>query len=426
MSTYTFIKSHVLSTSAGAQWAELDVSTKIISNTFLLYRRVLVTVHNTVTDQDEVFDLNTYKASYGDYNDTLQQWLTVVMNGVTLVQVPPSEIPNYTLSQVLYSNLFRLRYKINKAIMGVGVPNNYSGYLPDLKITKDLYLSNVSKLDTHALVSVNGFIHNTASSEGVTNQIYVEEGAKSVDRCRANGIGMLSFADISPIKKIRIKPENIITNSATGRLYDQLSFSVELPNDLTTLDNKSYILVLGGYLIFIKDNVFFKQGDLSFSLNLQAIRYVDRILESDHFLDLSKLELPRYAQYNDGFNTSELLSNEVIKRYFTLSQSFLVVVDTPVLYTESITIKDCDIPGSFRTYTQPRYPLFVGHGRVAEYWHTKQNGYWEVNVTDPYLRNFILTQGPELTSGYITDQLDPTKPVASLKGHFLTISGVVR
>jgi hypothetical protein len=129
--------------------------------------------------------------------------------------------------------------------MGVGVPNNYSGYLPDLKITKDLYLSNVSKLDTHALVSVNGFIHNTASSEGVTNQIYVEEGAKSVDRCRANGIGMLSFADISPIKKIRIKPENIITNSASGRLYDQLSFSVELPNDLTTLDDKSYILVLG-------------------------------------------------------------------------------------------------------------------------------------------------------------------------------------
>ena len=78
MSTYTFIKSHVLSTSAGAQWTELDVSTKIISNTFLLYRRVLVTVRNTVTDQDEVFDLNTYKASYGDYNDTLQQWLTAL------------------------------------------------------------------------------------------------------------------------------------------------------------------------------------------------------------------------------------------------------------------------------------------------------------------------------------------------------------
>ena len=423
MSTYTFIKSHVLSTSAGAQWTELDVSTKIISNTFLLYRRVLVTVRNTVTDQDEVFDLNTYKASYGDYNDTLQQWLTVVMNGITLAQVPPSEIPNYTLSQVLYSNLFRLRYKINKAIMGVGVPNNYSGYLPDLKITKDLYLSNVSKLDTHALVSVNGFIHNTASSESATNQIYVEEGAKSVDRCRANGIGMLSFADISPIKKIRIKPENIITNSASGRLYDQLSFSVELPNGLTTLDDKSYILVLGGYLIFIKDNVFYRQGDLSFSLNLQAIRYVDRILESDHFLDLSKLQLPRYAQYNDGFNTSELLSNDVIRRYFTLSQSFLVVVDTPVLYTESITIKHCDMPGNFRTYTEPRYPLFVGYGRMAEYWHDSQIGYWDVHVTDAYLRNFILTQGPELTSGYITDQLDPTKPTASLRGHFVAISG---
>ena len=423
MSTYTFIKSHVLSTSAGAQWAELDVSTKILSNTFLLYRRVLVTIHNTVTDQDEVFDLNIYKASYSDYNDTLLQWLTVAMNGVTLEQVPPSEIPNYKLSQVLYSNLFRLRYKINKAIMGVGVPNNYSGYLPDLRITKDLYMSNVAKLDTHALVSVNGFIHNTASSDGVTNQIYIEEGAKSVDKCRANGVGMLSFADISPIKRLRIKPENIVTNSTSGRLYDQLSFSVELPSDLLNLDNKSFILVLGGYLVFIKEHVFFKQGDLSFSLNLQAIRYVDRILESDNFLDLSKLQLTRYPQYNNGYNTSELLSNEVIKRYFTLSQSFLVVVDTPLLTTESITIKECDMPGNFRTYTEPRYPLFVGHGRIAEYWHDRQIGYWDVHVADAYLRNFILTQGPELSSGYITDQLDPTKPTASLRGHFVVING---
>ncbi len=423
MSTYTFKNSIVLSTSAGAQWTEIDISDKILSSIFLLYRRVIVTVHNTVTNEDQTFDLETYRASYSNYNASLSQWLTTAMNGIALTVLTPSEIPNYNLAQVLYANLFRLRYKVNKAIMGMNIPNNYSGYLPDLKITKDLYSSNVAKLDTHALVTINGFVHNTASSSTDNSYAYIEEGAKSVDKCRANGIGVLSFADIAPIRRLRIKPENIVSNSVSGSLYDQLTFSVELPTDMTTLDNKSFILVLGGYMIFLKENIFFKQGDLSFSLNMKTIRYVDRILESDQFLDLSKLGLTRYPQFNNSYNTSELLSNDTIKKYFTLSQSFLVVVDTPVLYTESITIKDCDIPGSFRTYTQPRYPLFVGHGRVAEYWHTKQNGYWEVNVTDPYLRNFILTQGPELTSGYITDQLDPTKPVASLRGHFLSISG---
>lgn len=423
MSTYTFKNSIVLSTSAGAQWTELDLSDKILSNIFLLYRRVLVTVHNTVTNEDQTFDLETYRASYSNYNASLSQWLSTAMDGVALIVLTPSEIPNYSLAQVLYANLFRLRYKVNKAIMGMNVPNNYSGYLPDLKITKNLYTANVAKLDTHALVSINGFIHNTASSSSDSSYVYVEEGAKSVDKCRANGIGMLSFADIAPIRRLRIKPENISSNSASGNLYDQLTFSVELPNDMTTLDNKSFILVLGGYMIFIKENIFFKQGDLSFSLNLKTIRYVDRILESDQFLDLSKLGLTKYPQYNDAYNTAELIGNDVIKKYFTLSQSFLVVVDTPVLYTDTITIKNCDIPGNFRTYTEPRYPLFVGHGRIAEYWHTRQVGYWEVTVTDPYLRNFILTQGPELTSGYITDQLDPTKPTASLRGHFVAISG---
>ena len=423
MSTYTFKNSIVLSTSAGAQWTELDLSDKILSNIFLLYRRVLVTVHNTVTNEDQTFDLETYRASYSNYDASLSQWLSTAMDGVALIVLTPSEIPNYSLAQVLYANLFRLRYKVNKAIMGMNVPNNYSGYLPDLKITKELYTFNVSKLDTHALVSINGFIHNTASSTSDSSYVYIEEGAKSADKCRANGIGMLSFADIAPIRKLRIKPENISSNSASGNLYDQLTFSVDLPNDMTTLDNKSFILVLGGYMIFIKENIFFKQGDLSFSLNLKTIRYVDRILESDQFLDLSKLGLTKYPQYNDAYNTAELIGNDVIKKYFTLSQSFLVVIDTPVLYTDTITIKDCDIPGNFRTYTEPRYPLFVGHGRIAEYWHTRQVGYWEVTVTDPYLRNFILTQGPELTSGYITDQLDPTKPTASLRGHFVAISG---
>jgi hypothetical protein len=384
-----------------------------------------VVVHNNVTNEEETFDLDTYKASYSTVSETLNNWLTTTMNGVTLAVVPPSEIPNYELAQVIYANLFRLRYKVNKSIMNVGVPHNYSGYLPDLKITKDLYSSNVAKLDTHALVSVNGFIHATASSPGISGVCYVEEGAKSADKCRLNGIGMLSFADISPIKKIRILPENVVTNSATDSLYDQLSFSVELPTDMTTLDNKSFILVLGGYLIFIKENTFFKQGDLSFSLNLKAIRYVDKILESDNFIDLSRLELTKYPQYNNGYNTSELLSNETIRKYFTLSQTFLVVVDTPVLYTESITIKDCDMPGNFRTYTEPRHPLFVGNGRIAEYWHDKHIGYWDVHAADVYLRNFLLTQGPHLTSGYLTDQLDPTKPTASLRGHFLSISGAV-
>ena len=423
MSTYTFKNSIVLSTSAGAQWTELDLSDKILSNIFLLYRRILVTVHNTVTNQDQTFDLETYRASYSNYNASLSQWLSTAMNGVTLIAMSPSEIPNYSLAQVLYANLFRLRYKINKAIIGMNVPNNYSGYLPDLKITKNLYASNVAKLDTHALITINGFVHNTASSSTDSSYVYVEEGAKSADKCRANGIGMLSFADIAPITRLKIKPENITTNSSSGNLYDQLTFSVELPNGMTTLDNKSFILVLGGYMIFVKDNIFFRQGDLSFSLNLKTIRYVDRILESDQFLDLSKLGLTKYPQFNDAYNTAELIGNEVIRKYFTLSQSFLVVVDTPVLFTDTITIKNCDIPGNFRSYTEPRYPLFVGHGRMADYWHTKQVGYWDVNVTDPYLRNFILTQGPELTSGYITDQLDPTKPTASLRGHFLSISG---
>lgn len=428
MPQYTYVGSTVLAATIGAQWSAANLLNQKVGNIFATLRVAYVTVLNNVTGLQEVVDLMKYKNRYSSYDSTLQHWLEIEMEGKIFETIPILDIPSVSRRQAKYANLFRMKYKVDRAIVSINQQDPYSGYKPDLAIMRPLQPSNISKLHSHSLVTVNGFVHKTAFSPTVGNAVdtvFVLDGAKSVDKCRLNGIGAISFADISALTKIVVRPVDLSSSSLNGNYYDQLSININLPPEIPSLTGKSVFLVLGGYILFLNDITFYQQGNQLFSLNLQGINYVEKVLEMDKFLDISPLGLTRYPQQANGFDSVELLSNEVITNLFGMSQSFFVVVDTPNLTTEQIVLKQTNEPGCFTTYTEPVYPLFLGYGRVAEYWHTKAPTFYRVDVSDAYLRNFLSSQGPEVRSGFINDRLDPTKPALSLRGHFLEISGDV-
>jgi hypothetical protein len=428
MPQYTYISSTVLATTIGAQWSPANLLTEKMGNIFAALRTAYVVVLNNTSGLQEAVDLMQYKNRYSSYDSTLKNWLEVEMEGVALATIPLASVPNVKRKQVKYANLFRLKYKIDRTDMSVSQQDPYAGYKPDVAISRPLYASNISKLHTHSLVTINGFVHDTSfspSTGDTPDTVYIPGGAKSVDKCRMNGIGAISFADISALTKVKIRPIDLVSSADTGRYYEQLTINLNLPVEIPSLVGKSVFLVLGGYILFVNTTSFYQQGDHSFILNLPAISYVDKILEMDHFLDISSLGLTKYPQQANGYDSVELLSNTTITNLFGMTQSFFVIVDTPSLTTTPIVLKSTNEPGCFRTYTEPTYPLFLGYGRVADYWHAKAPSFWKVDVSDAYLRNFLASQGPGLSSGYINARLDPTKPTLSLRGHFLEINGDV-
>jgi hypothetical protein len=410
---YSFVKSVCLARSIGSQWTEKNISGDVVYSIFNTYVKVYLVLSHPDLTENVFVDMDSLRLEFSTYTGTLNQ-LLVTLDNRTLPTV--ASLPSTQTKYVRYSDAFRAEYKIDATIIGQILPPQYPRLgLPDLELSRPKYDTNLSLVHSHCLVSVNGFFHRT-DTDG--NKAYVYDGAKSLQKSKNNQIGILSFLDIGSVEKIQISKDDINAEAPDKFLKDKIIFQV--PNDL---EDKSYILVLGGYLVFPQEGVFWRSGDQSFTLDIKKLPYVERLFESNLYLDLSGLELTESPIGSDNYNMDEIYSDRVIKNYMTLSQSFLVVVDTEYLITNKIHIRHSDLPGMFTAYQDPRYPLIVGYGRAAEYWKVQEDGFWAVSIQDSYLRNYMFNQNPWPSLENITDHLQPYPPALYSRGYLLEIGG---
>jgi len=410
---YQFVDAICLSRSLGSKWEHLDISNVKVSILYTQYTKIYLVLSNIALPNNVYVDMDSIRNQYSNYTGTLNQLLVAIGNNtlLTVEQLPSSEAKYAT-----YSDAIRARYKYKLTIGDNVLPVNYpleDKY--DIALYRPNFNTDMKLLHEDCLISINGYYHFTATDNKYT---YVFDAAKTMRKSNNSHIGLLSFSNIGKLLKIPLTAENIYPAFENGSLSEKIYFTVD-----ADLDNKSYILVLGGYLIFPNENVFYRIGDKSFSLNLNNISYIERVYESSQYMDLSKLELTEHAINSTMINTEELWSDDVIKRYMTLSQSYLVIVDIPMMLTNKIFIRSSNMPGMFTSYQEPKYPLMVNYGKVAEYWKTYEDDHWAISVQDSFIRNYILTSNPEYTLVNVTSNLNSDSPYRHSKGFFLEISG---
>jgi hypothetical protein len=107
----------------------------------------------------------------------------------------------------------------------------------------------------------------------------------------------------------------------------------------------------------------------------------------------------------------------------TLSQSFLVIVDTQQLTTNKIYLRHSSMPGMFTAYRDPVYPMVANYGKIVEYWKTYEDGHWAVNVQDSFLRNYIFTTQRKQQLANVTNNMISSKPFWHSRGYLLEIAG---
>lgn len=417
---YIYSDSIYLIRSVGAQWrkdseTDVDLENKSIFDIFSNYSKVYLILTHSIIEGTFYVDMDIFREEYSASNLTLNELLTLNGNN-TLEYV--SSIPDTAIKYCKFSDAFRAKYKIDTTIIGVASPDNYPVKdKVDLVLTRPGYKTDMGSIHTHCLVSVNGYIHMT-DTDG--EKAYVYEGGRTKNKSKQSTLGILSFLDIGELTKIQLDPDRILSDTDEGLLKDKIVFSVD-----EELDNKSYILVLGGYMIFPSENTFWRSGVRTFSLDLNKLPYIERIFESSLYLDLSHLELTEQVIGDNVYSLPELWSDEVIKRYMTMSQSFLVLVDIPNLYTDKVFLKKCNTPGKFTMYQDPILPLILNYGKIAEYWKEYEDGYWSVSVVDNYLRNYIITQQDTQQMIGGNNHLDPMKPFEYSRGYLLNIYGYI-
>lgn len=410
---YSFVNSVCLSRSIGSQWHEIDLSDILMFDIFTTYSKVYLILSNPNIVGDVFVDLDTQRTEFSSYQGTLSEWLTY-LDTRTLPTVPV--IPSTVVKSAKYSDAIRSGYKVNLTKIGVVTPDNYpASELHDLVISRPTFSTDLSLIHSHCLVSVNGYYHMT-DTDG--SKAYVYKGADSQRKSRVNHVGILSFLDIGALTKVKLNKDLIYPQQSTAPLSERIYF--DITQDLT---NKSVFLILGGYLVFPSENVFWQSGEHTFALDINQIPYPQRIYESSHYLDLTDLGLTDLHINPEAINTDELYSDRVLKNYLTMSQSFLVIVDKPNLITNKIHLRHAHLPGMFTSYQDPTLPLIVNYGKVAEYWKTFEDQHWSVTVEDSFFRNFVLSEQPIYQMQTLNGNMLPNQPFWHSQGHLLEILG---
>ena len=403
-----------IKTEAG-RWTSLNVANMTMVQLYQNYDKVIVNLVNNFNPNVTVsLDIDEVKSKYIASALTFSQFLT--NNGNVVL---PTQTKTYSLStkQCLYSDAIRARYKIT--------PVDPNGIIdsPTLMADREWLCLQKEGIDYNlfhqsCLVTVNGMIHLT-DTDG--SKIFVIDGAKSSKICLNNQVGITSFREVGKLEFVPITESMIHRRYASVPLNRNMYIDIGAPKP-----NKIAALVLGGYLHILDKSSFYRINDSIFCIDFQNYPLLDRFYESRKYIDLSSLGLDVKEGNEWLVNVDELYSDEVLIKYATLSQSFLVFIDAESLFVEREAVRRSNLPGMFTSYTEPTSPLITGCGAITDYWRVKEDGQWALTVNDGWTDNHLYHTTDENKLVNVMDSRDPINPVDIGRAHFLRIGTDIR
>lgn len=411
---YTYQDAICLSFDFGHNWDTVDVREKRLSTIYSDYQRVFLTIHDLIIDDIRYIDMDTYRTELCASGLTVEQWLYSMQNKPLNFS---DSLPTDNLVTARYENAVLMGYKIEPARVGYYVPDELLGTnLKDLAITRSTKKTDISLLHTHALISVNGFFHRT-DTDGLA--AYVIDGAETAFKRRCAHTGILSFADIGKITQYQIKDEDVLPLNPDGKLKDGLI--IKIPEQYQEMPS---IFILGGYIIRPDKEAFYKNSENTWILQVKALPFVERYFESRDEIDLSsiKVEAP-LDNKEDALLVEDLYSDENIRAWLKLSQSFIAFVDTPILYYDQINVRVSTLPGLITAYQEPREPLVMGYGKTVEYSKVQEAQFWALRIQDPFYKQFAFSNAPARIQPVMSNHLLPWKQYQRTQGYLLKISG---
>lgn len=390
---YSVVSAIGVKNGIGQKWEQINIQINKVIFLFEKYRRVYITVSPPSSLDKKFVDMNTLREKYSLFPGSLQDMFIDIgdNNLVTLENEP--KINNKT---ILYSDSRRAMYNINAyhRLYGINV------HIDD-RIDALLYKQGIDykHFYENCLVTVNGLLHLIDYSE---NGIIVIDAMKSVKLAKQNQMGIINFSRVGEIKQIPITENMLVrkplqTDNTKNQPLSEAIY-IKLEQDVV---GKTVMLSLGGYLITHMSNSFQPVGDNLYKIDIQNYPFIDRIMESKLFLDFSSFGLTTNPNNINHYNKSELISDNFITKYITMSQSFVIVVDNPDIYVDRQFVKKDAFPGRFISYSEPKLPLMTYDNRLPEYWPICENGVWSLNVVNSDRRNYYFDT---MKSTYVQDQ----------------------
>ncbi len=392
------------------RWQAIVLDTITVANLYNQYRKIYLTLQTGTPAVTIYLDMDSVRPQYTTYNNTVHQLLIDIDN----TALPTIEtLPNINTRTARYMDAFRAGYNVlpYSALYGENIDMIDR---VDVLLSRESPVINYELFYNTTLVSVNGFYHRTdlKNDEGIV----VYKGTQSVRKSNQNQIGLLTFHGMCDMKTYTITEPMIQRLDENSPLSSAAYIHTGL--DLT---NKSIMFVIGGYLNLLS-NMITRVSDNVFKIDFSNYPLLDRFYEMRSHLDISGFNLSESTVNDTQISVDELQSDENIKALLTMSQSFMVVLDCPEIYTEVNYVRKTGYPGCYISYTDPKYPLVVGLGRHNEYWYREEDGQYALTVYDNAVSNRIYNTVNPYLENSISDSEQPTDPVYLSGAYLLMIA----
>lgn len=251
-----------------------------------------------------------------------------------------------------------------------------AGHHPDSILSEeelvDIRLRRVGadyqRLARNGLVSVNGFLHRSDFNE---HGLYVLKGGITRKQSAEYQLGYLDLSPIAQMSVLPITSDMVLSRTAGGVLKDGVVLNVK-----QSLAGKTAFLVIGGWLHAL-DDYYHVVGDTMIGFDFHNYPWFKRYWQTKDYLDLSVLG--NLQLIHGAYDRDLLYSDATIRKWFTLPQSFIVLLDTAEVTVGRVDLENPQLTGRFYTRLRPELPLLVGDSRLCEYKATNEHIGWVVN-----------------------------------------------
>lgn len=396
----------------GKRWEQINLATVTVQALVTTYRRWQLTLHVPSAPTVPLYlDGDVIRLNWPNFVGTIADLLTS-LGDASLPTTPTGIVLNMRTAQ--YKDAFKAGY----AVTPVTHANSDSSSIAaedkhDIRLTRTNPATDYTEFYRTCLVSINGFYHQT-DTDGA-NGVVVTDAMKSLRHADANQIGLYNFKNVGKFEFVPI-------TDAMINVPDIGKARVALGKDLT---DKTVFLVLGGYFMVVDPTLFYRVGDSTYVIDFNKLPMKDRWFESGIYIDLSAMPVESTPNNEFEIDEADLTSEDFIRAYLQMSQSFFCILDTPEVFVNRQFIKRTRLPDMYTAYKLPVYPMVTALGRHPEYWATaedKKFTQWSLTIKDSIKAKRVYnTLNQNSLEGGIDNANEPMKRGDIAMAHFLEI-----
>ncbi|MBE0438324.1 MAG: hypothetical protein IBX57_00960 [Gammaproteobacteria bacterium] len=415
---YTFINAFVKEKTPRSVWIEKDISSETMNYIFSNYLDVLLVLDTPFIEKPQTINIRDLPPHFEAQRSfkTLIEWLVSIGSfGLELTDFFPDL--NYVTAE--YRNAFQAGYDAQLVNPNQHHTVNSARYdQTDLRITREG--TDYLKLYNECLFTVNGILHRT---NYVEDALHVVDGGKSNQVSGENHLGIYHLGMLGNIKLVPITREHVHSNGLEQPLGEVAYIKID--ERYENLEGKTVLMSLGGYLhILDEGGVLSRVNERLVRVNFKDYNLPARVYDLMKRIDTSRItrKLSKSTVNPKQFSVAELYSDDVIKDYCSMSQSFFIIVDTPTIHVDKETPEFSSLPGKFYYRPQPKYPMITYLGVMSDYWVKKERDIHVLSMRDHLKPNYIYETTHWRSLNSIDDSKVPSNMYEFNRGYLLKLS----